>query len=133
MPESLEERILASLPKLGSDFVLQSTLSKSLGIDGKTLSRALQKLETRGIIKREPYQDGGRKTYKIILIRKQRKVDLNDVNWTSCIVCPDLERCGRGQPISPETCEKLTAAIKLEYQRLSSAGAIKSAHQKTSA
>ncbi|MGQ9759325.1 MAG: helix-turn-helix transcriptional regulator [Candidatus Methanomethylicaceae archaeon] len=128
MPESVDERILAFLHKLGGEYILQSTLSKSLGIDGKTLSRALQKLETRGLIKREPYQDGRRRTYKIVLIKRERKADLNDVNWVSCIVCPDLERCGRGQPISPETCEKLTAAIKLEYQYLSSTGAIKSAH-----
>ncbi|MEM4233742.1 MAG: hypothetical protein QXU75_01175, partial [Candidatus Methanomethylicaceae archaeon] len=64
----------------------------------------------------------------ISLLKRPQKVDLSDVLWVSCTVCPDLERCGRGQPISPETCEKLTAAIKLEYQRLSSSGAIKSAH-----
>lgn len=127
MPDSLEDRILASLNKSENDCVLQSTLSKSLSVDGKTLSRALQKLERRGVIKREPYQDGGKRTYKIVLLKKQHKADLSDVNWVSCTMCPDLERCGKGQPISPETCDKLTATIKLEYQRLSSSGAINGA------
>lgn len=128
LPESLEDRILRLLQNSEGDGVLQSTLSKSLGVDAKTLLRSLSKLEKRGVIKREPYQDGGRRTYKISLLKRPQKVDLSDVLWVSCTVCPDLERCGRGQPISPETCEKLTAAIKLEYQRLSSSGAIKSAH-----
>ncbi|MGC8936689.1 MAG: hypothetical protein ACP5KV_04920 [Candidatus Methanomethylicaceae archaeon] len=128
MPESLEERILGLLKNSENNCVLQSTLSKSLGIDGKALVRALVKLEKRGVIKREQYQDGGKRTYKVLLLKRSHKVDLSDVNWASCTVCPDLERCGRGQPISPETCEKLTAAIKLEYQRLLASGAIKSAH-----
>jgi DNA-binding transcriptional ArsR family regulator len=127
LPESLEERILSLLQNSGDDGVLQSTLSKSLGVDGKALSRSLSKLEKRGMIKREPYQDGGKRTYRIVLLKRSQKVDLSDVLWVSCTVCPDLERCGRGQPISPETCEKLTAAIKLEYQRLFSSGAVKDA------
>lgn len=126
MPESLEERILSLLQNTAGGLP-QSTLLKSLGVDGKTVLKSLSKLEKRGIIKREPYQDGGKRTYKIILLKRSQKVDLSDVIWASCTICPDLERCGRGQPISPETCEKLTSAIKLEYQRLSSTGAIKNA------
>jgi len=126
LPESLEERILSLLQNTEGGLP-QSTLLKSLGVDGKTVLKSLSKLEKRGIIKREPYQDGGKRTYKIILLKRSQKVDLSDVIWSSCTICPDLERCGRGQPISPETCEKLTSAIKLEYQRLLSTGAIKNA------
>lgn len=108
--------------------MLQSALSRALDLGSKELTRSLAKLEKRGIVKRKPFKDGGRRGYQIILLRKRPKVDLKDVVWTSCLTCPDIERCGKGQPVSPEMCSKLTAAVRSEYSRLLALGEIKDAH-----
>jgi len=107
--------------------MLQGALLKVLDIDSKELIKSLTKLQKQGIVRRQPFKDGGRRTYKIILLKKQAKVDLKDVTWTSCLICPDLEKCGKGQPVSPETCNKLTAAVRAEHSRLLTLGEIKDA------
>lgn len=125
MSEKLIDQILSMLQSSGE--LIQSRLSKQLGVNAKTISKALKSLEKSGIIKRERHVDDGRVTYKISLVRKEQRVELNDIGWTPCATCPNLERCGRGQPISPENCEKLTIAIKMEYQKLLLSGEINSA------
>lgn len=128
MPETLEDRILSLLQNSKEGSMLQGALLKALDLNSKELMRSLILLQKRGILKRQPFKDGGRRTYKIILLKKKPKVDLNDVTWTSCLICPDLEKCGRGQPISPETCNKLTSAVRAEYGKLLALGEIKDAH-----
>jgi len=128
LPEALDEKILSLLQNSEGGSMLQSALSKALDLGIKELTRSLARLEKRGIVKKQPFKDGGKKTYKIILLKKKPKVDLKDVTWTSCLICPDLERCGKGQPISPETCSKLTAAVRAEYSRLLTLREIKDAH-----
>jgi len=75
----------------------------------------LVKMEKRNLIKREAVQEGGRKTYRITLLRKAPKIDMADVSWCSCLTCPDLSRCGRGQPTSPDNCQKLSISIRNEF------------------
>ena len=128
MPEVLDEKILSLLQNSEGGSMLQNTLSKALNLGSKELTRSLARLEKRGVVKRQPFKDGGKKTYKIILLRRRTKANLKDVSWTSCLTCPDIERCGRGQPVSPETCNKLTAAVRSEYSRLLTLGEIKDAH-----
>ncbi|MDD1764623.1 MAG: hypothetical protein LUQ46_01250 [Candidatus Methanomethyliaceae archaeon] len=127
MPEALDDRILSLLQNSKEGSMLQGALLKVLDIDSKELIKSLTKLQKQGIVRRQPFKDGGRRTYKIILLKKQAKVDLKDVTWTSCLICPDLEKCGKGQPVSPETCNKLTAAVRAEHSRLLTLGEIKDA------
>jgi predicted transcriptional regulator len=128
LSEGSDDKILSMLQNSEGGSMLQGTLSKTLDLDGKELARSLARLEKQGVIKRQPFKDGGKKTYKIILLKKKPKVDLKDVTWTSCLICTDLERCGKKQPISPEMCSKLTAAVRAEYSRLCALGEIKNAH-----
>jgi DNA-binding MarR family transcriptional regulator len=127
LPEALDDRILSLLQNSKEGSMLQGALLKVLDIGSKELIKSLTKLQKQGIVKRQPFKDGGRRTYKIILLKKEAKVDLKDVTWTSCLICPDLERCGKGQPISPETCNKLTAAVRAEFSKLLTLGEIKDA------
>ncbi|MEM0100826.1 MAG: MarR family transcriptional regulator [Candidatus Methanomethylicaceae archaeon] len=124
MSERLVDQILSMLHNSGE--LIQSRLPKQLGVNAKTISKVLKSLEKNGIIKREKFIDDGRVTYKISLLKKEQRVELDDIGWAPCTTCPNLERCGRGQPISPENCEKLTIAIKMEYQKLLSSGENKS-------
>ena len=117
MPE-LEEKILSLLQSSVEVFLLQSYLWKALKSGSREVSRSLVKMEKRGLIKREPFRDGGRKTYKVILLKKKPKIELNDVLWCACFTCSDLSRCGMGQPISPEMCMKLSMSLRNEFRRL---------------
>lgn len=125
MSEKLVDQILSMLRNSGE--LIQSRLPKQLNVNAKTISKVLKTLEKNGVIKREKYIEDGKVTYKIFLVKKEQKIGLDDISWAPCTTCPNLERCGRGQPISPENCEKLTIAIKMEYQRLISSGEMSSA------
>jgi predicted transcriptional regulator len=112
--EKLRDKVLAILKN--SNGIEQSSLPKLLGVDRRAIYKLLQELEKEGIIRKEPTES--KKTYKIFLTKKELEIDISDISWSPCAICPDIERCGRGQPISPETCIKLTNALKSEYMNL---------------
>lgn len=118
MPESLEDRILSALQSSESLTMTQSGLAKVLEMTSRDISRTVLKLEKRGVIKRIHVKEGGRDSYKVKLLKKTPKIDLNDVVWCACFTCPDLEKCGKGQPVSPETCNRLTTSIRTEHSKL---------------
>jgi len=118
LPESLEDRILSILQSSENLTTTQSGLAKTLQMTSRDISRIVIKLERRGVVKRLRVKDGGRSSYKVKLLKRTPKIDLNDVAWCACFTCPDLEKCGRGQPISPETCNKLTTSLKAENSKL---------------
>ncbi len=119
MPEELEEKILLLLQDSTEGSILQCELWKALSSGSREVSRSLVKMEKRSLVKREPVQECGRKTYNVILLRKAPKIDLADASWCACLTCPDLSRCGRGQPISPEECQKLSISLRNEYLKYS--------------
>lgn len=118
MPESLEDRILSALQSSENLTMTQSSLAKALDMTSREVSRVIVKLERRGVVKRIQGREGGRSSYKVKLLKKAPRIDLSDVVWCSCFTCADLERCGRGQPVSPESCNKLTTSLRAERSRL---------------
>ena len=118
MSESLEERIFSLLQKSDGCSMSQSDLGKGLKMNSREMTRVLVKLEKRGMIKRAKTKERGRKSYRITMLKRQHQINLNDVSWCACLTCQDLERCGRGQPVSPETCNKLATSIKAEGSKL---------------
>jgi hypothetical protein len=118
LPEELEEKILSLLQNSAEGFLLQSDLWKALKSGSREVSRSLVKMEKRSLVKREPFRDGGRQTYKVILLKKKPKIELNDILWCSCFTCHDLSRCGMGQPVSPEMCTKLSMSLRNEFRKL---------------
>ena len=127
MPESLEDRILSILQSSEDLAMTQSGLAKVLEMTTRDISRVVIKLERRGVVKRLQVKDGGRSSYNVKLLKKTPKIDLNDVVWCACFTCADLEKCGRGQPVSPETCNKLTTSLKAENSKLEILGGDKPA------
>jgi hypothetical protein len=127
LPESLEDKILSILQNSESLTMTQSGLAKVLEMTSRDISRIVLKLERRGVVKRLQVKEGGRSSYNVKLLKKTPKIDLNDVVWCSCFTCPDLEKCGRGQPVSPETCDKLTTSLKAENSKLEILGGDKPA------
>jgi predicted transcriptional regulator len=118
LTDSLEEKIIALLQKEAEGTMVQSELARSLGLNSREISRALAKLERRSIVERIQIKDGGRIAYKVRVLKKKPKIDPSDVAWCACLTCADLEKCGKGQPVSPELCTKLTASIRAEQTRL---------------
>ena len=118
MTESIEEKIVSLLQKEEDGTMVQSELARTLGLNSREISRSLAKLERRNIIERIQFKDGGRIAYKVRVLKKKPRIDPSDVAWCACLTCSDLEKCGKGQPVSPEMCAKLTASIRAEQTRL---------------
>ncbi len=113
--EELEEKLIKALQNSADRSLLQSDLWKSLSSNSREVSRALARMEKKGIVKRELFTGDSHKTYRVTLIKKEQKVQISDIVWCSCFTCHDLSRCGMGQPISPENCVKLTMSLRNEF------------------
>lgn len=118
MPESLEDRILSTLQNSANLTMTQSGLAKALELPSRDISRIVVKLEKRGVVKRLQVKEGGRSSYNVKLLKRAPRIDLTDVVWCACFTCADLERCGKGQPVSPETCNKLITSLRAEHSKL---------------
>ncbi|MCQ5376584.1 MAG: hypothetical protein NO516_00870 [Candidatus Methanomethylicia archaeon] len=118
MASDLEEKILLLLQNSPEGVILQSELWKILDSGSREVSRSLAKMAKRNLILREPYSDGGRKTFKVILLKKKPKIELDDILWCCCFTCHDLSKCGMGLPISPEMCPKLTISLRNEMIKM---------------
>lgn len=127
MPESLEDRILSTLQNSPNLTMTQSGLAKALEMTSRDISRIILKLEKRGVVKRLQVKEGGRSSYNVKLLKKTPRIDLNDVVWCACFTCADLERCGKGQPVSPEACNKLITSLRAEHSKLEVLGGSKPA------
>ncbi|MDI9644099.1 MAG: hypothetical protein QFX35_02630 [Candidatus Verstraetearchaeota archaeon] len=123
--EELEEKLIKLLQSSADRSLLQSDLWKSINSNSREVSRALSRMEKRGIVKREPFSKDSHKTYKVMLLKKEVRVQISDVVWCSCFTCPDLTRCGMSQPISPENCIKLTMSLRNEYLKYQRAEELK--------
>ena len=100
---------------------LQCDLWKALNVSSREGSRITLRLERKGLVKREPIVYNKRKTYKIVLVRREAKVDVDEVVTCPCFSCPDIERCAPGQPISPGRCPALTKWLEQEASALEEA------------
>ncbi len=108
----MEKRAIEIIKKAGEKGVLQSDLWKMLGTDSREGSRIAIRLEKKGLISREPTIHAGKKTYILRLIKRPpKKISIVSVKGCPCFVCPNLTRCGIGQPSNPISCNKLTAWI----------------------
>jgi predicted transcriptional regulator len=127
LPESLEDKILSTLQSSEDLTMTQSGLAKVLDMTSRDISRIVVKLERRGVVKRVQVKEGGRNSYKVKLLKKTPRIDLSDVVWCACFTCADLEKCGKGQPVSPEICNKLTTSLRAEHSKLEVLGGKKPA------
>jgi len=121
--DALEQKAIELIERAGDRGVLQSELWKKLGINSREGSRVVAKLQRRGLIKREPAVFQGKRTFRIVSAKRQMPkvtVTIDSVKGIPCFSCPDIERCGVGQPISPVTCPKLNKYLMEEIAKLES-------------
>jgi|YelNatPaOPRAMG01_1025707.scaffolds.fasta_scaffold05211_5 predicted transcriptional regulator len=115
-----EQEILKVLKNSQEKGILQTDLWKEANINSKDGSRAILKLEKKGLIERKKELHEGKWTYRIMVKHKFTKV--NSIADVPCAFC-DIENKCELEPeaeISPIKCEKLTQwlmkALKKENQ-----------------
>lgn len=80
--------------------------------DSREGSRAILRLEKRGLIERRKELHGGRWTYRVFSTRKYSSVD--SVVDMPCPFCEDMDtRCGQGQALFPGNCQKMDRFLQI--------------------
>lgn len=105
----LEQKALEIIMRSGEKGVLQSELWREINATSREGSRISIRLESRGLIYREPELFKGRWTYRLYPKRQPALID--SILDCPCFSCEENLRCGVGGPISPNECEKLTQWI----------------------
>ena len=102
-----EQEILEMLRNRRDEGILQSELWKMVKADSREGSRAILRLEKKGLISRRKELHQGRWTYRVMSKLKFSSVDsIVDIPCTFC----DLEsKCGRSAILSPTRCDHLTS------------------------
>ena len=117
----LEQRAYELIKKYGDKGILQSELWKRLGLDSKEGSRITLRLLKKGFIQREPVIHAGRKTYKLIPLRKvEEEIRVDGFIDVPCFACTEHIRCSDGGYLNPATCPKLSLWLMYEANRIES-------------
>ncbi len=105
----LESLLYTTIKEHGSKGVLQSELFHKLKIDSKEATKIILRLTKKGLIKKEPVMQNGRRTYR--LYAEKRELDINvslDVLVEiPCFTCKYLNECAPGNRWNPSTCSIL--------------------------
>ncbi|HJK01091.1 MAG TPA: MarR family transcriptional regulator [Methanocorpusculum sp.] len=95
----METNVLAHIREK-PEGVYQNRLWKDLGVDSRTCSRILKKLEDSGYIKREECKNEGNRTYLVHLIEEKQTIDpmllMAGEVIVPCVACDeecDIELC----------------------------------------
>jgi len=107
----LERKALELIESKGNEGLFQSELWKILGIDSREGSRIALQLLKKGLIKREPVVNNGRRTYKLYAIRRTTinlRVNIASVIDIPCFTCMNIDKCSNGGFYDPRTCRLLT-------------------------
>lgn len=105
----LERKALDIIMRMGEKGILQSELWREINATSREGSRISIRLESKGLIYREPELSKGRWTYR--LYSKRQIVSIDSIIDCPCVSCEENSKCGAGGKISPNDCEKLTQWI----------------------
>lgn len=104
-----EQDVLRIVMDKGNEGILQSALWREMKADSREGSRAILRLERKGLIQRKRELNSGRWTYRVFARRKYSSIDsIVDVPCSFC----DLEaRCAQAAAANPARCERLNQWI----------------------
>jgi len=103
---STEQDMLQVVNDVGESGILQSELWKRLSADSREGSRAVLRLEKKGLIERRRELHGGRWTFRVLSKRKLSHID--SIADVPCAFCEDEFKCGQSGIVTPNKCIKLT-------------------------
>ncbi len=111
-----EQDVLAIVMELADEGILQSELWKRAKADSREGSRAILRLEKKGLIERRKELHDGRWTYRVFARRRYSTID--SIIDVPCAFC-DLEgRCPQSWILNPNKCENLTKWLEAEAAKL---------------
>ncbi len=103
--DDLEQKALNIIMSRGEKGILQSDLWREMNASSREGSRISIRLESKGLIYREPELSRGRWTYR--LYSKRQPISVDSIIDCPCLSCEEFSRCGAGGKISPNNCERL--------------------------
>jgi len=103
---STEQDMLQVVNSVGESGILQSELWKRLNADSREGSRAVLRLEKKGLIERKRELHGGRWTFRVLSKRKLSRID--SIANVPCAFCEEESKCGQSGIVVPGKCVKLT-------------------------
>jgi predicted transcriptional regulator len=92
--------------ELGDMGILQSELWKKLTADSREGSRAILRLEKKGLIARKKELHDGRWTYRVFAKRRYSTID--SIVDIPCAFCDLFGSCSQSWIMNPNKCEHLT-------------------------
>jgi len=98
--------MLQVVMNVGEEGILQSELWKKLNADSREGSRAVLRLEKKGLIERRRELHDGRWTFRVLSRRKLSRID--SIVDVPCAFCADESKCGHSAIVTPSKCTKLT-------------------------
>ncbi|MEM0010073.1 MAG: Lrp/AsnC family transcriptional regulator [Candidatus Bathyarchaeia archaeon] len=107
--DDLERRALEIIMKSGDKGILQSDLWRKINVTSREGSRISIRLESKGLIRREPELSRGRWTFR--LYPKHRPASIDSILNCPCISCKESSICGANSIVTPNDCEKFTRWI----------------------
>jgi len=114
----MEKKAMEIIGRAGEEGILQSELWKKLETDSREGSRIAIRLERKGFIIREPVVHEGKHTYKLKIVKKERKkISISTVKLIPCFSCPIIMKCGQGGEINPAICQKMSEWLMHEAGR----------------
>jgi hypothetical protein len=104
-----EQDVLRIVMDRGNEGILQSGLWREMKADSREGSRAILRLERKGLIERKKELNSGRWTYRVFARRKYSSIDsIIDVPCSFCDIEP---RCAQEGSENPARCGKLSQWI----------------------
>ena len=118
-----EQDVLRIVMELGDMGILQSELWKKLTADSREGSRAILRLEKKGLIARKKELHDGRWTYRVFAKRRYSTID--SIVDIPCAFCDLIRNCPQSWLMDATKCEHLTEW--LQSKAVSASAAAKSA------
>jgi len=101
----MDSQVIAVIKKAGKRGLLLPELVQRLNRPKKDVERIIESLKAGGYIKEVIEQHDGKPVTRIIW--RESGIGWDTLRGCPCFSCPEIDRCGAGQPISPWTCKKL--------------------------
>lgn len=127
----LDKKIYKYLVERNDEGIPQNVLWKELSLSSREVSRSLKKLEAMNLVRREPIIFNGRKTFRVVAIKKRVDdlledkervlrpiLSINGFLDIPCMACPYIFTiCYEGGYYDPRSCPWLLEWVKSNVGR----------------
>ena len=101
----IDQRILNILREVGIEGIEQTTFSQRINVPEKKFLNLVEPLVQAGYLDRKLVDKNGKKTFWFYPVKGLK--NWGGIGTCPCVNCSELEKCGVGQMVSPESCQDL--------------------------